>query len=98
MTDRDELLSLVRQVKEHASWLERGGITAVPRATTPPPSAPATPSPSPSPSSPARAQSAPPRIANPPVQNASNQPIGKVGLQLVRDDLGDCTRCKLAPK
>jgi DNA polymerase len=107
MTDRDQLLALVRQVKEHAAWLERGGITAIPRATPPAPS-PSAPVPVPLPApvpatapprvnaKPAPTQ-APPRIADPPEQNTSNQPIGKVGLQLVREDLGDCTRCKLAP-
>jgi DNA polymerase len=93
MNARDELLALVRQVKEHASWLERGGITAVPR-----PQMVAPPVPTPARPQPTRPIEAPPRIVDPPAQNASNQPIGKVGLHVVRDDLGDCTRCKLAPK
>ena len=40
---RDELLRLVRQVREHAQFLERGGVVGVPRGETPAsaPSAPA---------------------------------------------------------
>jgi DNA polymerase len=86
-SDRDQLLALVRQVKEHAAWLERGGITAVPRATAA----------TPAPQAPKPASTPPPRIADPQQDNASDQPIGKVRLQVVREDLGDCQRCKLAP-
>lgn len=68
--ERDELLRLTRQVKEHLAWLDRGGVAGVPiaRATA---------------SSPARA------------------PEGKseglhLALPQIREELGDCTRCKLS--
>jgi uracil-DNA glycosylase family 4 len=69
-TTRDELLALTRQVKEHAAWLERGGVAGVP-------------------------------VAAPVAKRAvapSDKPAGARGLAIVREDLGDCQRCKLAPK
>jgi uracil-DNA glycosylase family 4 len=72
-TTRDELLALTRQVKEHAAWLERGGVGGVPVAA---------------------AVAATVKRAAP----SSDQPAGARGLALVREDLGDCQRCKLAPK
>jgi DNA polymerase len=65
---RDELLQLTRQLKEYASWLDRGQVRGVPIATA----------------APARKVEAP----------ASQVTQG--GLPRVRDELGDCTRCKLS--
>jgi uracil-DNA glycosylase family 4 len=70
MTTRDELLALTRQVKEHAAWLERGGVAGVPVAAPAARRAPA----------------------------AADKAAGARGLEIVREDLGDCQRCKLAPK
>jgi DNA polymerase len=93
----DELLALTRQLKEYVQWLDRGGASGVPlpRPTTP------------------TAERAPVNTAAPPVVRPSASPslslsrssspssssgaIGAVGLQLIRDDLGDCQRCKLSP-
>jgi uracil-DNA glycosylase len=102
MSDRDELLQLVRQAKEHAAWLERGNHAGVPRAPelAKPPAKPQPQARAPQaqPQAPGQAKPAPRPIANPTAQNASDRQTGKVGLQLLRDELGDCTRCKLAPK
>ena len=75
MSDRDELLSLVRQAKEHAAWLERGGVAGVPKG----------------------------QIARAPVEKPIEGPVvakdevpSIVRLQQIREDLGDCTRCKLS--
>ena len=109
---RDELLALARQVKEHAAWLERGGVAGVPRPL------PAKVEPARA-ASPARAIEAsrvgtpgappadvPPLYAPPPVDAPSLEAraappggaVGAAGLAVVREELGDCTRCKLAPK
>ena len=76
MSDRDELLAIARQAKEHVAWLERGGVVGMPRASAAP-SVAKQPAPTPAPASPG---------------------AGAAGLKLVRDELGDCQRCKLAAK
>ncbi len=83
---RDELLALARQVKEHAAWLERGGVAGVPRR------------PLPAKAGPARSAAVP---AAPPSAVPAAPPsagVGAAALAVVREELGDCTRCKLAPK
>ena len=70
MSTRDELLAIARQAKEHVAWLERGGVSGLPRASQ---------------------QPAPKKIA-PPSQKSPTT------LQMIRDELGDCTRCKLHDK
>ncbi|HZS36666.1 MAG TPA: uracil-DNA glycosylase [Polyangia bacterium] len=96
MSDRDELLQIVRQVKEHAAWLERGGVAGVPRAigesARPRAAATAT----------ATATATGNASVNARVNmNANATPnadgVAKRALALVRDELGDCTRCKLHP-
>ncbi|HUS67954.1 MAG TPA: uracil-DNA glycosylase, partial [Kofleriaceae bacterium] len=67
---RTELLELTRQVKEHAAWLDRGGVAGVPRAIAPKPGA-----------------SAPPAAA---------RPASGLTLPMVREALGECTRCKVS--
>jgi DNA polymerase len=68
--DVDELLALTRQVKEHAAWLERGGVKGVPRAGA-----------------------ASKTATKAPAASGPRQ-----SLQTIREDLGDCQRCKLAGK
>ncbi len=70
MSDRDELLKLTRQAREHLQWIERGGGVAVPKGSA----KPAARAPSPSPS------------------------VSGKSLAMVREELGDCQRCKLAPQ
>ncbi|HEX8951449.1 MAG TPA: uracil-DNA glycosylase, partial [Polyangia bacterium] len=79
MSDRDELLALARQAKEHLLWLERGGVTGVPKGSAAPTAAK--------------------RPAAPLVSSASAAASGgAAALRAVRDELGDCQRCKLAGK
>jgi DNA polymerase len=80
---QDELLAIARQVKGYAAWLERGGVVGAPRAPAPSP---------PAPSVSARPPSAPPVSAPAPLPSGA----AAGALQVVRDDLGDCTRCKLS--
>jgi DNA polymerase len=75
VSDREEYLQLVRQVKAHARWLNAGGITGTPVGKT------FVPKPAPAKSTPANAPIAP-------------APSGKK-LEVVRAELGECTRCKL---
>jgi uracil-DNA glycosylase len=84
MSARDELLRLARQAKEHAAWLERGGVRGVPRA---PASAPAP--------APAAAPAAKRGAAATVAAVAHGAGDGAARLQVVRDELGACTRCKL---
>ena len=83
MSARDELLALTRQLKEHVAWLERGGVVGVPRAQ-----------PAPKKAAPLLAAAGP---AAAPVA-ASPRPVSSEGLQQIREDLGDCQRCKLKDK
>ena len=97
---RDELLKLTRQVREHLSWLERGGVTGVPRPAPEPTqvlAATKTAAPVAAPSAAATKIVAP--VAAPVLDpRDSGRPVGAAGLQLVREELGDCQRCKLADK
>ena len=74
MSDRDELLAIARQAKEHLAWLERGGVTGLPKGD-------------PAPAKPREAPAAPARTSAPPIS-----------VKAIRDELGDCQRCKLAGK
>jgi uracil-DNA glycosylase len=79
MSDRDELLQLVRQAKEHVAWLERGNVVGVPRSQTQ-----------------TRTQTQTQTQMRPPASSDSGS--GAAGLKAIRDELGDCQRCKLAGK
>ena len=97
MSAREELLALTRQLKEHVAWLERGGVVGVPRGepsvVSRQPSAPkATEPQATAPKATAPKATAPKGVADPPATT-----VGAAGLALVREALGDCTRCKLAP-
>jgi uracil-DNA glycosylase len=67
-SDRDELLAIARQAKEHVAWLERGGVVGLPIQ--------------------GKAPAAPRKPAAP----------NPTSLQTIRDELGDCQRCKLRDK
>jgi DNA polymerase len=73
----EELLGLVRQLREHLAWLERGGVVGLPVGVA---SGKAAPSPTP-----------------PLAAAVKAAPLGRGAraLELVRADLGPCTRCKL---
>jgi DNA polymerase len=77
VTTRDELLAIARQAKEHVAWLERGGVSGVPRAP--------------------KQQPVPKAQQQTPVARAPST-ASPTTLQMIRDELGDCTRCKLHDK
>ncbi len=95
MNERDELLRLARQAREHLSWLDRGRVSGVPREN--PAAKPIAKSPS------KEASKEPSNVAviarsnNPPAV-ADGGAVGARGLEVVRNDLGECTRCKLHSK
>jgi DNA polymerase len=84
---RDELLEIARQAKEHVAWLERGGVVGLPVGEAPKKVA---------------AQAAPvakaPVAAPPPVAAPVGDGTGATKLAAIREELGDCQRCKLAGK
>jgi DNA polymerase len=82
VSDRDELLQLVRQAKEHVAWLERGGVVGLPKGQQP--------------SAVSRQPSARPAVTPRPAPSANA--VSGAGLKTIRDELGDCTRCKLHDK
>jgi uracil-DNA glycosylase family 4 len=101
---REELLALTRQVKEYAAWLERGGVAGVPHRPlptrpTPTAAAPATAARAQVPSAPPAAHAQAAAAAAPATSapaRSDGRPTGAAGLAMVRDELGDCQRCKLA--
>jgi uracil-DNA glycosylase family 4 len=78
---REELRALVSRIRTHLATRQRSGLAGVPRK----PSA-------------RRAVAAAPVATTPSDADVSSaRPGGAVGLAQVREDLGDCQRCKLAP-
>jgi len=86
-SEREELLQLVRQAKEHVAWLERGGVAGLPRGQQQQQSSVVSRQPS------ARPAATPAAAPSAPVGG-----VGSAGLKAIRDELGDCTRCKLHDK
>jgi DNA polymerase len=75
VSERDELLAIARQAKEHLAWLERGGVTGLPKRAA------------------ATERAAPAAADGAPRGVTMAAPPG--GLTAIRDELGDCQRCKL---
>jgi DNA polymerase len=100
---REELRALVGQLRTNLELRRRSGLMGVPRTAGPRKAAPVAAGPVTAAPSPVKAAppSAPPvRVAAPIVaasDEARERPTGAQGLAVVREDLGDCTRCKLAP-
>jgi DNA polymerase len=96
---RDELLHLTRQLKQYASWLEQGGVAGVPPApvVAPAPVAQKAPVAAAKPAPAAARPSAPSVETAMPVE-APPRAAGGLTLPQVREELGDCTRCKLHPQ
>jgi uracil-DNA glycosylase len=80
--EREELRQLVGQFRTHLAMRGRSGLLGVVTKGTARPSASSEPS-------------APPAVT--PAAEPGGARKGAEGLKLVRDDLGDCQRCKLAP-
>ncbi len=104
---RDELRSIAGSLKANLASRKRSGLLGLPRApvvasragaapavvAAPRPSAP--PAAAPRPSGPSTA--AAPRPSLPVAASEEGRSTGAAGLMLVREELGDCQRCKLAP-
>src|SRR5436309_2421171 len=89
MDEREELLSLVRRAREHVAWRERGGVVGLPRGEAPVRARSA-------PEPPPATVKAPLSLQAPPVPTPPARPRGAASLKLVREELGDCRRCRLA--
>jgi DNA polymerase len=86
---RDELRAIVGSLRTNLASRKRSGLLGVPRAPTAKRAAAAVPASVPRP--------APPLPAAAEEPSPSGRPTGAAGLALVREELGDCQRCKLAP-
>jgi uracil-DNA glycosylase family 4 len=84
---RRELAALLAGFRTHFEARARSGLLGVPAVAREAPRAPA----------PAGAASAPTAASVPTAASAPERRGGQVGLKLVREELGECTRCKLAP-
>jgi uracil-DNA glycosylase len=82
--DRDDVLELVRATRRRLQWEREGGVEALPRAAGRRRLRAAEPAPT----------ATEPEVAAP----ASRDGRGAAGLKVVREELGDCQRCKLAPR
>jgi len=95
--DVEELRALVGQLRTHLERRGRNGLQGVVMTKTSRPAAPVAIAMAAAAASPV-APAASIDEADAAVAAPSEKPrIGKAGLQVVRDDLGDCKRCKLAP-
>jgi DNA polymerase len=97
--EREELRTLVAQLRTNIAARGRSGLLGVPLAAAapkkPPAAAPVVPPPSPPPR-PATSEVMTMTPLDPPDEDrAPGAPRGAAGLQLVREELGDCKRCKL---
>jgi uracil-DNA glycosylase len=95
--EREELLSVVAQLRTNLETRGRSGLLGVPKGASPRKSAPAgavAAAPSPV-APPERSFMKPPEPAED--DRGLGPPRGAAGLKLVREELGDCQRCKLAP-
>jgi DNA polymerase len=97
--EREELRTLVAQLRTNIAARGRSGLLGVPLAAAapkkPPAAAPVVPPPSPPPR-PATSEVMTMTPLDPPDEGrAPGAPRGAAGLQLVREELGDCKRCKL---
>ena len=85
-----ELRDLVRQLKDELVWAGRTGIEVTDQPAPPPPAAPQQePVPARSPATASQGPSASPR------PSSSGAPAARPELRVIREELGDCTRCKL---
>src|SRR5690349_5884000 len=108
---REEMLELVRRARQRLVWERSGGVDALPRATSRralPRRGNYVALPAASPAAAAlAAASAPTLPVEEPARHATpsavaspaarRDPGGAEGLRVIREDLGDCRRCKLAP-
>jgi DNA polymerase len=95
--DREELRALVGQLRTNLEKRRRSGLMGVPRTAGARKAAPVPAEPArPTVSAPPPPAAAPAEAADPP-DATPDRPTGAKVLAVVREDLGDCQRCKLAP-
>ena len=93
-TEREELRTLVAQLRTNIAARGRSGLLGVAMTAGAPKKAAAPIAPTPPPSPPREAVTMKP--SDPPDEDRDpGAPRGAAGLQLVREELGDCKRCKL---
>jgi DNA polymerase len=99
--DRAELRALVGQLRTNLEKRKRSGLLGVPRtvsARKAEPAAKAEPARNAAPARPTvSAPLAHAAATSEPPDEPRERPTGALGLAVVREDLGDCKRCKLAP-
>jgi DNA polymerase len=95
--EREELGALVRQLRTHLEMRGRSGLLGVVADPKPPAGQAAAPKVAAPAPGPAPAPAAAPALAADREPDDPARPTGATGLALVRDELGDCQRCKLAP-
>jgi uracil-DNA glycosylase len=101
--EREELLSVVAQLRTNLAARGRSGLLGVPKGTSPRQAAAVVVASAPVPAPPTAVS--PPAEPGPPMKAPEPEeeglglgpPRGAAGLELVREELGDCKRCKLAP-
>jgi DNA polymerase len=106
LSDREELREVARQLRAHTEWLRLQGIDAVPAVASGAATGAVAPGASPERHEAPKRAAADPRSSRPTaasdaseVVSASPVPSQEIGerraLDVVRDELGECTRCKL---
>jgi uracil-DNA glycosylase family 4 len=100
--DAEELRALVGQIRTHLEMRGRSGLQGVVvtkgrKAAAPAVAAVPSVATAPVVEDAPVAENAPAREPDDGVEVVAKAKTGKVGLQVVRDELGDCKRCKLAP-
>jgi DNA polymerase len=97
---RAELRALVGQLRTNLATRQRSGLMGVPRAPSARKAAAPAPASVPAPAAaPTSVPAAAARADEPAAdeRDEAGRPTGAKGLSLVREELGDCQRCKLAP-
>jgi uracil-DNA glycosylase len=99
--EREELLAVVAQLRTNLTARGRSGLLGVSKRPSPRSAQPvsATPAPPPTTAVSSTAEAKPNMKAPEPEEDdlGLGPPRGAAGLTLVREELGDCQRCKLAP-
>ncbi|HVV52095.1 MAG TPA: uracil-DNA glycosylase [Polyangia bacterium] len=94
--ERDELRALVAQLRTNLAARGRSGLLGIPMKQSSVKKTTTAVRQTPAPAAPATTAPVVPAPA-PDDDGDTGAPRGHVGLQLVREELGDCKRCKLAP-
>jgi DNA polymerase len=91
--EREELRALAAGLRANLASRKLSGLAGVPRTPSKRKAAPVVSAPAPAAAAPAAGGGAAPAA----VDEGAGRPVGARGLAQVREELGDCQRCKLAP-